>query len=72
MTPDYLICLECESPTYVFDWSGDQIKEAFCSVCGNEDVAEFATESDYEELALDERFASREWWRQQPSKTREP
>ena len=27
MTPDYLICLECESPVYVFEWKDGVIKE---------------------------------------------
>lgn len=56
MTPDYLICLECESPSYVFEWSEGIIKEAVCEVCGNDEVQQFATEDDYEDLALDARF----------------
>jgi len=56
MTPDYLICLECESPVYTFEWQDDHVTEAVCTVCGNEDLSQFATESDYEELSLDRRF----------------
>jgi hypothetical protein len=56
MTPDYLICLECESPVYVFEWKGGQLKEAVCELCGNEDPQQFATEEEYEDLSLDRRF----------------
>ena len=56
MTPDYLICLECESPVYVFEWKDGEIKEAVCELCGNDDVQNFATEDEYEDLSLDSRF----------------
>jgi len=56
MTPDYVICLECESPIYVFEWKGGIIKEAICEICGNEDPQQFATEDEYEDLSLDARF----------------
>jgi hypothetical protein len=51
--PDYLICLECESPVYVFEWKEGRVIEALCSVCGNDDVAAFATEDEMEALALE-------------------
>jgi hypothetical protein len=57
MMPDYLICLECESPIYTFEWKDGKIKEALCDVCGNEDPEQFATEEDYEDLAMDRRWA---------------
>ena len=56
MTPDYLICLECESPTYVFEWKEGVVKEAICEMCGNDDPQNFATEDEYEDLSLDVRF----------------
>ena len=56
MNPDYLICLECENPLYVFEWKEGVTKEAICEVCGNEDVQQFATESEYEDLSLDRRY----------------
>ena len=56
MTPDYLICLECESPCYVFEWVDGTTKEAVCEVCGNDDPQNFATEDEYEDLSLDRRF----------------
>ena len=27
-TPDYIICLECDTPVYTFDWDGIRIAEA--------------------------------------------
>jgi len=57
MTPDYIICLECETPNYVFEWQDDKVKEALCDTCGNDDPTQFATEEDYEELSLDPRFS---------------
>ncbi|HSL19441.1 MAG TPA: hypothetical protein VLB51_16165 [Methylomirabilota bacterium] len=64
MTPDYVICLECESPTYVFEWRDDKIKEAVCEVCGNDDPQQFATEDEYEDLSLDRRFSTpKSGWR---------
>jgi hypothetical protein len=56
MTPDYLICLECESPCYVFEWKDGVVKEALCEMCGNDDPSQFATEDEYEDFSLDRRF----------------
>ncbi len=55
-TPDYLICLECETPSYVFEWRDDKVIEALCLTCGNEDEASFATVEELEALADDPRF----------------
>jgi len=55
-SPDYMICLECESPTYVFEWKDGKAIEALCQICGNEDLESFATEEEYEALASDDRF----------------
>ena len=56
MTPDYLICLECESPVYVFEWRDGIVKEAICTMCGNDEPQQFATEDEYEDLSFDRRF----------------
>jgi hypothetical protein len=58
MIPDYLICLECESPVYVFEWNLDDEKvgEALCTTCGNDDASQFVTEEEFEEMAMDQRF----------------
>ena len=47
--PEYLICLNCESPTYQFEWDGSKITEIMCTTCGNDDLSEFMTEADLEE-----------------------
>jgi len=52
--PDYLICLECESPVYVFEWREGHVVEATCPVCGNDDIASFATEEELEEMDVGE------------------
>lgn len=57
MEPEYLICLECESPVYVFEWVDDRLKDVVCPVCGNSDPSAFTTEEGYEALAADERFS---------------
>ncbi len=48
--PEYLICLECETPVYVFEWTEGRVIEAVCPMCGNEDPAGFATEEELEEM----------------------
>ncbi|MFH1176244.1 MAG: hypothetical protein V1750_02470 [Acidobacteriota bacterium] len=48
--PEYLICLECESPVYVFEWEMGRVLEALCTACGNEDPTCFATEEEIEEM----------------------
>ncbi len=48
--PDFLICIECESPTYVFEWKNGKVVEAICEVCGNDDVDTFLSQQEFEEL----------------------
>ena len=49
-SPEYLICIECETPCYDFEWKSEEVVEAICSICGNEEPDQFLTESQYEEL----------------------
>jgi hypothetical protein len=49
-TPDYLVCLECETPCYEFEWKDGEIKEALCARCGNEDPEQFALPDDLDEM----------------------
>jgi len=57
MIPDYLICIECETPCYTFEWSdAGAVTEALCSTCGADDITQFVTEEEYEEMAMDRRF----------------
>jgi hypothetical protein len=48
--PEYLICMECETPTYVFEWAEGKVVEAMCPVCGNDDPASFLSEDDFEAM----------------------
>lgn len=48
--PEFLICLECESPCYTFEWRTGTLKEILCEVCGNEDLEAFATQEDVDAI----------------------
>ncbi len=47
--PDYLICLQCETPTYQFEYEGDKLVSVVCTTCGADDPSEFMTEAELEE-----------------------
>lgn len=49
--PDYIICLQCETPTYEFEWGSGRATVARCPACGNDDPAEFMTEAEMEDEA---------------------
>lgn len=51
--PDYLICLDCETPCYTFEYQHGKLVEAQCMMCGEEDLDMFATEEELEALAAD-------------------
>ncbi len=48
--PEYLICVECETPCYTFEWQHDELTEAMCTVCGNDEVDSFTTEEEFEAM----------------------
>jgi hypothetical protein len=48
--PDYLICLNCESPSYVFEWKEGACIEAICTACGNDEPDQFVTEEDFDAI----------------------
>ncbi len=48
--PEFLVCVECESPTYVYEWRDGKVTEAMCEVCGNDDADTFLTQQDWEDL----------------------
>ena len=48
--PDYLICLNCEAPSYVFEWENDEVTEAYCELCTSEEVDQFLTQEDFDAL----------------------
>ncbi len=47
--PDFLVCRECDSPTYLFEWHYEKevITEALCETCGNAKLDEFDTDEEY-------------------------
>jgi translation initiation factor 2 beta subunit (eIF-2beta)/eIF-5 len=50
--PDFVICLVCDSPCYTFEWE-EEVTEALCAVCGNDDPDQFITEEDLEALGME-------------------
>jgi hypothetical protein len=48
--PEYLICLNCETPCYTFEFHNGKLKEAMCMVCANDEVDTFATEEEFDAL----------------------
>ena len=50
--PEYLICLQCETPTYQFEFNEKgKLATVICNTCGADDPADFVTESEFEEGA---------------------
>jgi hypothetical protein len=49
--PEYLICLSCETPSYEFEYANGKLAIVACAACGNDDVEEFATEAEYDEMS---------------------
>jgi translation initiation factor 2 beta subunit (eIF-2beta)/eIF-5 len=47
--PEFLICLNCETPTYVFEYQEEKLVSVLCQACGNDDPSEFMTESELDE-----------------------
>ena len=47
--PEYLICLQCETPTYQFEFNNGKLMAVVCNTCGNDDVTDFMTEAEIEE-----------------------
>lgn len=47
--PEYLICLQCETPTYQFEYANGKLVQCVCTTCGSDDITEFMTEAELEE-----------------------
>jgi hypothetical protein len=49
--PEYVICINCETPCYVFEWNGETMRaeDVLCETCGSDDPAEFLTQSEWDE-----------------------
>ena len=50
-TPEYRICLECETPCYEFEWQDGEVSEVLCVACGNDEPDQFITEEEFEALS---------------------
>ena len=48
--PEFLVCINCETPCYTFEWSEGRIIEAICVACGADEPDEFLTEEEFEAL----------------------
>ena len=48
--PEYLICLNCETPCYTFEWIDGELFEAVCLICGTDEPDQFASEEDFDSL----------------------
>lgn len=49
-SPEYLVCLECETPCYTFEWEDGKITDVLCQACGSDDPEQFAKPEDLEEM----------------------
>ncbi|HVR38384.1 MAG TPA: hypothetical protein VMU84_04760 [Thermoanaerobaculia bacterium] len=49
--PDYLICLQCETPTYQFEYRDGKLRSAICNTCGADDPSDFMTEAEFDQEA---------------------
>jgi hypothetical protein len=52
--PEFLICINCETPCYTFEWQGSAPTEAQCMMCGAEDLDEFCTEEEFDAMSAAE------------------
>ena len=50
-SPEYLICLECETPCYIFEWHDGELTEVLCEACGNDEPDQFSTPEDYDAMS---------------------
>ncbi|HEX2223997.1 MAG TPA: hypothetical protein VHN15_07310 [Thermoanaerobaculia bacterium] len=46
--PEFLVCLECETPCYTFEWEDGKITEVMCTSCGADKAEQFALPEDVE------------------------
>ncbi len=44
--PDFVVCTQCDTPCFQFEWDFQvgRLREAFCAVCGNDELDEFQAE----------------------------
>ena len=47
----YYVCLECETPCYVFEETEGELTEALCAMCGNSQPDQFLTEEEHDSVS---------------------
>lgn len=52
-SPEFIVCLNCETPCYVFEWEEGEVAEALCQICGNDEADQFATEEELEAMSAE-------------------
>ena len=54
-SPEYLICLSCETPCYVFEWGEEELaREVACEACANDDPEQFMSPDEFDGLTADQ------------------
>ncbi len=48
--PEYLVCINCETPCYTFEWAESVVTEVMCMSCGADEPDEFTTEDEFEAM----------------------
>ncbi len=48
-----MICSNCESTCYVFEWEDAGSEEALCQVCRNDEPEQLAPEDDFDAIVID-------------------
>ena len=48
--PEYLVCIDCETPCYDFTWENGEPKEVMCMACGEDNPDIFATQEDFDAM----------------------
>ena len=72
--PEYLICINCETPCYTFEWQEIRATDVLCTVCGADEPDEFTTEEEFEAMTTGMISAGaappvtpRRWWLPAPA-----
>lgn len=48
--PEYLICIDCETPCYTFEWKDGRVVEGECMACGADEPDGFISEEEFEAM----------------------
>ncbi len=48
--PEYLLCINCETPCYTFEWQDTKVVEVMCMACGADEPDDFTTEEEFDAM----------------------